>query len=210
MWVRVPPLPPNIVDQKMNDKLFCDNCGKEVDNPWHYSTKDSRHNHACDECWKDINPVSREEYILENTYSDHTKIDIKVGDEIVIYKIKRKKSVDVKRSLEKLQKLLHNEANCRKVKPDRLCFKNWPRLEIKVTPRSETVMLELGKKYSKKDLDIIQNDFCITKVIINQAKQKTFVEVEYETKESSWRTERNDEYIKRVVSEIVEARARLY
>lgn len=32
--------------------LSCDMCGKECPDPWHYSTAESRHNHACDECWK--------------------------------------------------------------------------------------------------------------------------------------------------------------
>lgn len=42
----------------MDDQFgVCDTCGKNVDYmPWHYSTDESRHNYACDECWTDHMP----------------------------------------------------------------------------------------------------------------------------------------------------------
>lgn len=33
----------------------CDTCNKELNYmPWHYSEKDNRHLHSCNECWEDI------------------------------------------------------------------------------------------------------------------------------------------------------------
>lgn len=33
------------------EALTCSVCGVETQNPWHYSTPTSRHEHACDKCW---------------------------------------------------------------------------------------------------------------------------------------------------------------
>jgi hypothetical protein len=42
-----------------DDYLSCDTCGASInDMPWHYSTPDSRHNHACDDCWPKVNPAA--------------------------------------------------------------------------------------------------------------------------------------------------------
>ena len=41
--------------------LYCDTCGAETENPWHYSTSSSRHNHACDACWlQNVPPASKQ------------------------------------------------------------------------------------------------------------------------------------------------------
>lgn len=39
-------------DAILNSPLSCDICGAVCDNPWHYSTAEDRHKHACDKCWE--------------------------------------------------------------------------------------------------------------------------------------------------------------
>jgi hypothetical protein len=35
-----------------DDPLHCDICGDATDDPWHFSTSQDRHKHACDKCWE--------------------------------------------------------------------------------------------------------------------------------------------------------------
>ena len=37
--------------------LHCDVCGKETNNPWHFSSENNRHMHACDECHRKAPPA---------------------------------------------------------------------------------------------------------------------------------------------------------
>ena len=41
----------------LDEEWKCDVCGVVVPDydPWHFSTKESRHNHACNECWEKMN-----------------------------------------------------------------------------------------------------------------------------------------------------------
>lgn len=37
-----------------DDQLHCDICGDVTDDPWHFSTSQDRHKHACDQCWESL------------------------------------------------------------------------------------------------------------------------------------------------------------
>jgi hypothetical protein len=45
------PLP---TGERKDEPLVCDVCGAECADPWHYSSGERRHMHACDACWPGV------------------------------------------------------------------------------------------------------------------------------------------------------------
>jgi hypothetical protein len=40
--------------ERKDEPLVCDVCGAECADPWHYSSGERRHMHACDACWPGV------------------------------------------------------------------------------------------------------------------------------------------------------------
>ena len=75
------PLP---TGERKDEPLVCDVCGAECADPWHYSSGERRHMHACDACWPGVRKQGggRQAVLLEDWQLAAAMSEIQPGDEL--------------------------------------------------------------------------------------------------------------------------------